>query len=129
MTHSRLLFPPTKAALTFLLLFSGCSAQQDTLDFQWHNPNPFTVTFDVFEVSPPPDTSVIISQLNTTPIPDDRTDCLWSTPFTFDDSTHYFRLRATRFDTLHSDLSHTASILTLRHPISPLRIIISTRYD
>jgi len=128
MTYLGQLRTAFKAALFSLLLSSGCSAQQDTLDFQWHNPNPFTVTFDVFEVSPPPDTATILYQLNTTPIPDDCSTCLWSTPFTFDDSIHYFRMRATRFDTLHSALSHTASALTLRHPISPLLIIISTRY-
>lgn len=112
------------SALLVFFLFNQCAAQQDCLVFEWQNSNPFPVTFDVFEVMAPPDTSVIIKQLNSIPIPDLCVSCFWSTPFTFDDSLHYFRVRSVRYDSLCSRLSSTAFLRAHRYPESPYRLII-----
>lgn len=116
------------SVLFVCLFFNYCAAQQDTLIFQWQNSNLFPVTFDVFEVEAPPFTSVVISQINFSPIPDHCPICVWKTAFTFDDSLHYFRVRSVRYDSIFSPFSKPAFVRPFRIPESPTRVIIIPSY-
>lgn len=106
---------------TFLLLMiTTCSySQSESIDIFWTDTNPFPVTFNVFEVSSPPDTNVILNQINFDPISDVDSLGTWSFNMTCDDSTHFFRMNACRYDTLFSDLSNTSSIYLFIQPNAP----------
>jgi len=121
MTKSHLL------SIIFLFIsISSCKAQQDSLMFNWQNPNTIPVTFNVYEVKAPPNNDIIIQQLNPIPIPHCTDSCSWITPYTFDGKTHYFRMTAVAYDTLTSTMSNTASIFTPKPVIPPknLHVII-----
>ena len=113
-------------AIIFLLCpLSTASTQTVSLEFEWTNPNLFPVTFNIYEVSAPPNDETIISRVNPFPITSIGSSHSWTCDFQLDDNIHYFRMTSCRFDTLESTLSNVTLIHLTIGPLTPKNFIVS----
>ena len=114
-----------KIVFIFMIIFmnffmKSFSQTTRTITFNWTNPNPVPVSFDIIEFGSLTDTVIVIRVVNSSShIPNCTSGCSYSSIVTLDNKEHFYRMVSINANGSRSCFSNVCSILLSSRPKPP----------